>query len=81
MQLLNYRARQDKPHIYKGFYTGKWLVSNLDHFTIEDRRYIAALNAAARLNGEPCAHYWNYIGGGHKGAVYQCRYCGEKDGL
>lgn len=68
MQLLNYRMRQDKPHIYKGFYTGKWLVSNLDHFTIEDRRYIAALNATARMNGEPCTHNWDYIGGGHKGA-------------
>lgn len=81
MQPLTYRTRTDKPHIVKGFFTKKWMISNFDHFTIEDKRYTAALNAAARMNGEPCAHYWDYIGGGHKGAVYECRYCGEKDGL
>lgn len=87
MQVLNCRVRKDKPHIVKGFFTGEWMVSNFKHFTLEDRRYVtalryvSALNAAARLNGEPCAHAWDYIGGGHKGAVYQCRYCGEKDGL
>lgn len=75
-----YRTRTDKPHILKGPFTGKWMVWNLN-FPVEDRRYVAAINAAARLNGEPCAHYWNYIGGGHKGAVYECCYCGEKDGL
>lgn len=75
-----YRTRTDKPHLVKGRFTGKWMVWNVN-FSIEDRRYVAAINAAARLNGEPCAHDWAYIGGGHKGAVYECRYCGEKDGL
>lgn len=81
MQQSCYRERVDKPHIVKGWFTRKWMVYNCIHFTLEDRRCVAAINAAARLNGEPCAHYWDYIGGGHKGAVYKCRYCGEKDGL
>lgn len=80
MRESKYRERLDKPHIIKGRFTGKWIVWNM-YSLAEDRRYAAAINAAARMNGEPCAHYWDYIGGGHKGAVYQCRYCGEKDGL
>ena len=81
MRESHYRERLDKPHIVKGWYTGKWMVYNLMNFTIEDRRYAAALDAAARMNGEPCAHDWAYIGSGHKGIVYECRYCGEKGGL
>lgn len=80
MRESEYRERTDKPHLIKGRFTGKWMVWNMNSL-VEDRRYAAALNAAARMNGEPCAHDWAFVGSGHKGVVYECRYCGEKDGL
>lgn len=81
MKESKYQDRRDKPHLVRGRFTGRWMVWNASQFTIADKRLVAALEVTARWNGEPCGHYWEYIGGGHKGSVYKCIFCGKKDGL